>query len=36
MRKRGLDVWIYSGHDWLITKPDAPRVAREAWTVRAL
>jgi len=34
MRKRGLDVWIYSGNDWLITKPDAPHVAREAWTVK--
>jgi len=34
MRKRGLDVWIYSGNDWLITRPDAPHVAREAWTVK--
>jgi Cof subfamily protein (haloacid dehalogenase superfamily) len=34
MRKRGLDVWIYRGNDWLITKPDAPHVAREAWTVK--
>jgi Cof subfamily protein (haloacid dehalogenase superfamily) len=34
MRKRGLDVWVYSGNDWLITKPDAPHVAREAWTVK--
>ncbi len=34
MRKRGLDVWIYSGNDWLITEPDAPHVAREAWTVK--
>src|SRR5215469_9147719 len=34
MRERGLDVWIYSGNDWLITKPDAPHVAREAWTVK--
>ena len=30
----GLDAWIYSGNDWLITKPDAPHVAREAWTVK--
>jgi Cof subfamily protein (haloacid dehalogenase superfamily) len=34
MRKRGLDVWVYSGNDWLISKPDAPHVAREAWTVK--
>jgi hydroxymethylpyrimidine pyrophosphatase-like HAD family hydrolase len=31
---RGLDVWIYSGNDWLITRQDAPHVAREAWTVK--
>ena len=34
MRKRGLDAWVYSGNDWLISKPDAPHVAREAWTVK--
>jgi len=34
IRHRGLDVWIYSGNDWLITKADAPHVAREAWTVK--
>lgn len=34
MRARGLDTWIYSGNDWLITKPAAPHVAREAWTVK--
>jgi Cof subfamily protein (haloacid dehalogenase superfamily) len=34
MRARGLDTWIYSGNDWLITKADAPHVAREAWTVK--
>ena len=34
IRKRGLDAWVYSGNDWLITKPDAPHVAREAWTVK--
>ena len=34
MRKRGLDAWVYSGNDWLITKLDAPHVAREAWTVK--
>jgi Cof subfamily protein (haloacid dehalogenase superfamily) len=34
IRARGLDVWIYSGNDWLITRQDAPHVAREAWTVK--
>jgi Cof subfamily protein (haloacid dehalogenase superfamily) len=34
MRERGLDTWVYSGNDWLITKIDAPHVAREAWTVK--
>ena len=34
LRKSGLDAWIYSGNDWLITKLDAPHVAREAWTVK--
>src|ERR1700722_5914649 len=34
MRKRGLDTWVYRGNDWLITKADAPHVAREAWTVK--
>jgi Cof subfamily protein (haloacid dehalogenase superfamily) len=32
--KRGLDVWVYAGTDWFITKKDAPHVAREAWTVK--
>jgi Cof subfamily protein (haloacid dehalogenase superfamily) len=30
----GLDAWVYRGNDWLITKADAPHVAREAWTVK--
>jgi Cof subfamily protein (haloacid dehalogenase superfamily) len=34
MRARGLDTWVYTGNDWLITKADAPHVAREAWTVK--
>jgi Cof subfamily protein (haloacid dehalogenase superfamily) len=34
MHKRGLDAWVYRGNDWLITKADAPHVAREAWTVK--
>lgn len=34
IRRHGLDVWVYRGNDWLITKPDAPHVEREAWTVK--
>jgi hypothetical protein len=34
IRELDLDAWVYSGNDWLITKPDAPHVAREAWTVK--
>src|ERR1700730_16571445 len=34
IRKHGLDAWVYSGNDWLISKPGAPHVAREAWTVK--
>jgi Cof subfamily protein (haloacid dehalogenase superfamily) len=34
IRERGLDAWVYRGNDWLITKVDAPHVAREAWTVK--
>jgi Cof subfamily protein (haloacid dehalogenase superfamily) len=34
MRARGLDTWVYSGNDWLITRAVAPHVAREAWTVK--
>src|SRR5271167_1512642 len=32
--KHGLDGWVYSGNDWLITKPGAPHVSREGWTVK--
>lgn len=34
IRDHGLDAWVYSGNDWLITKPDAPHVEHEAWTVK--
>ena len=34
IRSRGLDAWVYRGNDWLITRKDAPHVAREAWTVK--
>src|SRR5271156_532280 len=29
-----MDVWFYSGKDWLIRDPNAPHVAREQWTVK--
>jgi Cof subfamily protein (haloacid dehalogenase superfamily) len=34
IREHELDAWLYRGNDWLITKPGAPHVAREAWTVK--
>jgi Cof subfamily protein (haloacid dehalogenase superfamily) len=34
IHEHGLDCWVYSGNDWLITKRDAPHVDREAWTVK--
>ncbi len=34
IRQHGLDAWVYSGNDWLITKAGAPHVEREAWTVK--
>lgn len=34
IHEHGLDAWVYSGNDWLITNPAAPHVAREAWTVK--
>ncbi len=32
--RHGLDVWVYSGRDWLVRDPQAPHVAREQWTVK--
>jgi Cof subfamily protein (haloacid dehalogenase superfamily) len=32
--KHGLDVWVYSGNDWLVHDAEAPHVDREAWTVK--
>jgi Cof subfamily protein (haloacid dehalogenase superfamily) len=31
---QGLDAWVYMIDEWLIRNPDAPHVAREAWTVK--
>jgi Cof subfamily protein (haloacid dehalogenase superfamily) len=30
----GVDVWVYRGADWFVRDPQAPHVAREAWTVK--
>jgi Cof subfamily protein (haloacid dehalogenase superfamily) len=32
--KQGLDLWVYSGEDWLVRDDGAPHVAREQWTVK--
>jgi Cof subfamily protein (haloacid dehalogenase superfamily) len=29
-----LDAWVYTADEWLIRNPNAPHVAREAWTVK--
>ena len=34
MLGNAMDVWVYSGQDWLVRKPRAPHVAREQWTVK--
>ncbi|HWF96064.1 MAG TPA: Cof-type HAD-IIB family hydrolase [Xanthobacteraceae bacterium] len=32
--RNNMDVWIYSGQDWLVRDLQAPHVAREQWTVK--
>jgi Cof subfamily protein (haloacid dehalogenase superfamily) len=32
--RNDMDVWVYSGNDWLVRNRDAPHVAREQWTVK--
>lgn len=34
MHREGLDVWVFSGNDWLVTDPNGPRVAHETRTVQ--
>ena len=34
LHERGLDIWIYSGHDWFIRDAKAAHVAREQRTVQ--
>lgn len=33
LRQGGLDVWLFSGNDWLVNDPDGPHVAHETHTV---
>ena len=34
LREHKVDVWIYSGEDWLVPDAKGPHVAREEWTVK--
>ena len=34
LREHGVDVWVYSGEDWLVGDAKAPHVDREQWTVK--
>jgi len=34
LRDHKVDVWVYSGEDWLVPVRDGPHVAREEWTVK--
>ncbi|GAN54873.1 Cof-type HAD-IIB family hydrolase [Tanticharoenia sakaeratensis] len=34
IRDHGADPWVYTGTDWIVTKADAPHVAREQATVQ--
>lgn len=33
LHRRGLDIWLFSGNDWLVLDPDGPHVAHETHTV---
>jgi Cof subfamily protein (haloacid dehalogenase superfamily) len=34
LRDHKVDVWVYSGEDWLVPDAKGPHVAREEWTVK--
>ena len=34
LREHKVDVWVYSGEDWLVPDIKGPHVAREEWTVK--
>jgi Cof subfamily protein (haloacid dehalogenase superfamily) len=33
VQESGLDLWVYTRHDWLVSAVDGPHVAREAWII---
>ncbi|MCE2565613.1 Cof-type HAD-IIB family hydrolase [Komagataeibacter sp. FNDCF1] len=34
IRDHKADPWVYDGNDWIVSRVDAPHVAREQWTVK--
>ncbi|MBV1829876.1 HAD family phosphatase [Komagataeibacter sp. AV436] len=34
IRDHRADPWVYDGNDWIVSRLDAPHVAREQWTVK--
>ena len=34
LREHKVDVWVYSGEDWLVPEAKGPHVGREEWTVK--
>ncbi|WP_428377708.1 Cof-type HAD-IIB family hydrolase [Lichenicoccus sp.] len=34
LREHKVDVWVYSGEDWIVPDANGPHVAREQWTVK--
>ena len=34
LREHKVDVWVYSGEDWIVPNAEGPHVAREQWTVK--
>ncbi|WP_428394859.1 Cof-type HAD-IIB family hydrolase [Lichenicoccus sp.] len=34
LQQHKVDVWVYSGEDWLVPDVEGPHVAREEWTVK--
>lgn len=34
IRDHKADPWVYNGNDWIVSRIDAPHVAREQWTVK--
>ena len=34
VQELGLDLWVYTGTEWLVTAQDGPHVEREAWIIQ--